>query len=210
MAFVIAVAQQKGGAGKSTVAANLAVAFAQAGLRVALLDTDPQQSLARWWEERALHAKTAALSFEALAGWRIPAAIDRLKRSQHIVILDTAPHAETEARMAVRFADLVLLPMQPSAADLWASDATLNMAAAEKRRAVVVLNRVPASGKLAQRIEAELAQRGVAVLGPRLGNRAAYASAFMSGLAVCEAGPRTQAAAELRALAEAVRALEGN
>lgn len=207
MAFVIAVAQQKGGAGKSTVAANLAVAMVEAGGRVALLDTDPQQSLARWWEQRAHQAKALRLSFETPAGWRIPAAIDRLKRDHDTIILDTAPHAETEAKIAIRASDLVLLPMQPSPADLWASDATLKLAAAERRRALVLLNRVPASGKLPGQIEAELVKAGVAVLGPRLGNRTAYASAFMNGLAVCEAAPRTQAAAELRALAEAVRAL---
>ena len=57
MSFVIAIAQQKGGAGKSTVAASLAVALAASGLRVALLDTDPQATLSRWW---ALRKGTAA------------------------------------------------------------------------------------------------------------------------------------------------------
>jgi len=208
MVFVVAVAQQKGGAGKSTVAANLAVAMAAAGQRVALLDTDPQQSLARWWEERANQPRALPLTFETPAGWRIPAAIDRLKRGHDVIILDTAPHAETEAKIAIRAADLVLLPMQPSPADLWASDATLKLAAAEGRRAVVLLNRVPSSGKLPQQIEALLAERHIPVLAERLGNRTAFASAFMLGLAVCEAAPKNQATTELTALAAALRAMQ--
>jgi chromosome partitioning protein len=68
---------------------------------------------------------------------------------------------------------------------------------------------VPASGKLPGQIEAELAKRGVPVLTQKLGNRTAYASSFMNGLAVCEAAPRTQAAAELNALAAVVRDMGG-
>lgn len=207
MAFVVAVAQQKGGAGKSTLAANLAVALAESGARVALLDTDPQQSLARWHELRAKRAGTHPLSFEAPAGWRVGGAIDRMKATHDIILLDTAPHAETEAKLAIRAADLVLVPMQPSPADLWASDATLKLAAAEKRRAVVVLNRVPATGKLRQQVEAELRKREVPVLAQVLGNRTAFASAFLTGQGVLEAAPRTPAAAETKALAEAIRAM---
>lgn len=65
MAFVIAVAQRKGGAGKSTIAANLATAFAEAGDRVALLDVDPQRSLARWDELRGQARRASPLHFEA-------------------------------------------------------------------------------------------------------------------------------------------------
>lgn len=208
MAFVVAVAQQKGGAGKSTVAANLAAALAAEGHRVALLDTDPQQSLARWYAERQKQGPRAtALSFEQPAGWRVPAALDRLRQTQDFVILDTPPHAEIEAKLAIRGADLVLMPLQPSPADLWASAATLKLAAEERRRVAALLNRVPAQGKLRERIAAGLASQGVPVLEPVLGNRAHFASAFLDGLAVTEAAPRSPAAAEIRALAAAIREL---
>jgi hypothetical protein len=90
MAFVVAVAQRKGGAGKSTVAATLATTFAAQGLRVALLDTDPQQTLARWQQERATAGtRAAALTFEAPSGWRLPATIERMARTHDVVVLDT-------------------------------------------------------------------------------------------------------------------------
>ena len=79
MAFVIAVAQRKGGAGKSTIAANLAAAYAEEGARVALLDIDPQRSLARWDEVRGRSAKARPLHFEAPTGWRLSATLERLK-----------------------------------------------------------------------------------------------------------------------------------
>ena len=207
MGFVIAIAQQKGGAGKSTVAANLAVALAVAGQRVALLDTDPQATLSQWWALRAAQPRAVKLTFEAPSGWRVTGAIERLRGHHDVLLIDTAPHADTDSRVAIRAAGLVIIPMQPSGPDLWASEATLKLAAAEKRTALILLNRVPASGKLKQVIEADLAGRALPTLGPGLGNRTAFTTAFMQGLGVIESAPRGVAAQEVRASLEALEPL---
>ncbi len=133
MTVVIAVAQQKGGAGKTTLAANLAVAFA-ATRRVALLDIDPQHSLARWHALRTA-GKRAPFGFSAEAGWRLPAEIDKLRRGHDVLIIDSPPQIDTDARIAIRAATLVLIPVQPSAPDLWAAEGTLKLAADERRPA---------------------------------------------------------------------------
>lgn len=205
MAFVVAVAQRKGGAGKSTVAATLATSLALAGRRVALLDTDPQKTLSRWQQERAkAGSRAAALSFEDPAGWRIPATLDRLKPGHDALVLDTPPHADSDARIAIRAADLVLVPLQPSPADLWAMEATLELAKAERRPVALLLNRVPSSGRLGQEIATELQRRGLPLLVPVLGNRTGFATAFARGLGVAEAAPRSAAATEAAALAQAI------
>jgi chromosome partitioning protein len=205
MAFVIAVAQRKGGAGKSTLAANLAAAAAGSGKRVALLDTDPQQTLARWAELRGrAGARAAVLDVEAPAGWRVPAILERLRRSHDWVVLDTPPHADTDARIAIRGADLVLVPVQPSVADIWAMDATLELARGEKRPAVVVLNRVPSQGRVLAETLAALQARKLPVLPANLGNRTAFAAAFALGLGVTEAAARSIAADEVHALSAAL------
>jgi chromosome partitioning protein len=208
MAFVVAVAQRKGGAGKSTLAANLAATFAGLGDRVALLDTDPQKTLFHWHEARGrAGAKARPLTFQAPSGWRVPGACDALRRGHDVILLDTPPHDDTDARIAIRAADLVLVPLQPSAADLWAMGATLDLARAEKRPAVLTLNRVPAQGRLGEDVARELRAQGLTLLDAPLGNRAGFASAFALGLGVTEAAPRSPAAAEMRALAAALRGL---
>jgi len=212
MAFVVAVAQQKGGSGKSTIAANLAAVLAADGRRVALLDTDPQGSVTRWHEERTRNGggKAAPIFFDHPSGWRVPIALDRLRREHDVVVLDTPPHAGTDSKVAIRAADLVLMPLQPSPADLWASEGTRKLAAGERRPLRALLNRVPAQGKMRERVAAALAEQEVALLEESLGNRAQFGAAFLHGLSVTEAAPRSAAAAEMRALAAAVAALAPN
>jgi hypothetical protein len=121
--LVITIAQRKGGAGKTTLAAQLAVAWVRQGARVAVLDIDPQGSLAAWVDLRRgrLGAHAIGFDFAALPGWRAAPWINDRARLTDIVVIDNPPHAETEAQIAVRAAGLVLIPVQPSPLDLWAT-----------------------------------------------------------------------------------------
>ena len=129
--LVITVAQRKGGAGKTTLAAQLAVVWAGQGARVAVLDIDPQGSLGAWVDLRRVRLGIEAIGFEfaALPGWRAAQWIEDRARSADLVVIDGPPHAETEAQIAVRAASLVLIPVQPSPLDLWATAVTLKMRA---------------------------------------------------------------------------------
>jgi len=207
MAFVITVAQQKGGAGKTTLAANLAAAWAGEN-RVALLDIDPQRSLSRWHAMRDGNAKARhAIHLSEVAGWRLAAELDRLRQSHDIVIVDSPPQIETDAKLAIRGADLVLVPLQPSLPDLWAAEGTLKLAAGERRTARIVLNRAPASGTLRDRVAAQITKTGSARLEATIGNRIGFANAFALGLGVVETAPKSVAAQELQALIAEIETL---
>jgi chromosome partitioning protein len=125
--LVITIAQRKGGAGKTTLAAQLAIAWAKSGVRVSVLDIDPQGSLAAWVELRRARLGSNAVGFDfaALPGWRAASWIEDQVRRTDLVVIDNPPHAETEAQIAVRAAGLVIIPAQPSPLDLWATEATL-------------------------------------------------------------------------------------
>ena len=204
MGKVIAVAQQKGGAGKTMIAAQFGVALAQ-GAKVALLDIDPQGSLTAWGRLRAAASKAApGVEVLAISGWRLANELEKLKASHDYVLVDTPPVIDSDARRAIRGADLVLVPLNPAPPDLWAAEGTLKLAAEERRPAALLFNRAPAASRLRKRLEAEITARRLTLLPVALANRAGYANAFADGLGVTEAGPTTQAAQELR---EAVRSL---
>ena len=111
-AKIITVAQQKGGAGKTTLAAHLAVAYTAMNKKVVAVDIDPQQSLTRWYALRQERLGAAAegeagVLVSAIEGWRARVEVDRAAADHDLVIIDSPPHAETEARIAIRAADLV-------------------------------------------------------------------------------------------------------
>ena len=196
----------------TTLATQLAVAWARCGARVAALDIDPQGSFSTWVDLRRarLGAKAIGFDFAALPGWRAAQWVDDRVGSADLVVIDAPPHAETEARIAVRVARLVVVPVQPSPLDLWATAETLKMAQDERRRSLVVLNRVPPRSRLTEDIAADLASAGTPIAATRIGNRVALAQAMALGLGVIENARMTPAAAEISALAEEIRgALSG-
>ena len=205
-AKIITIAQQKGGAGKTTVAAQLAVAFAAAGKRVAIVDIDPQASLADWYRLRNGAGARYSLDLSEVAGYRISTELTRVKSSHDIVIVDSPPHAETEAKLAVRGADLVLVPVQLSPMDIWATGPTVQLARAAGVPLLVVLNRVPPRGNIIQIMRTKLAEQEFPVAQATIGNRIAFAASMLEGLTVLESDPRSAAAAEIRALAEEIDA----
>lgn len=208
MAKVITIAQQKGGAGKTTVAAHIAVALSQKGNRVAVLDIDPQGSLSYWHgiREEKLGEGYTGLIFNALSGWRIGSEVARLRKQCDFIIIDSPPHTETEARTAIRNADLIIIPVQPSPTDLWATKATLDLAKAEKIPVRVVLNRVNANSRLAQTIGAGLSDLAETTLG----NRVLFAASLLEGRTATEMEPNSPAAREVKALVKEILTLVKN
>jgi chromosome partitioning protein len=205
MAKVVTVAQQKGGAGKTTLVIQLATALAGAGWRVALVDIDPQGSLTAWMRLREHRQRDVPeLRFSMVAGWRLGVELDRLRREADVIVVDTPPHTEIDAKAAIRSADLVLVPCQPSSLDIWASQGTIELAAKEKRRVALVLNRVPPRGRSIEEARHALAELGAPALTAQIGNRQAFVTSVAQGLGVIESEPRSASAEEVRALAEDV------
>lgn len=204
----VTIAQQKGGAGKTTLAIHLGLAWAAAGRSVALVDIDPQGSLSYWYAQRKEMRPDAALTVThaQLSGWRTPREVEKLARDHDLVVIDSPPHAETDARIAVRAADLVVVPMQPSPMDLWATRPTLDLVKAEKRAALLVLNRVPARGRLVDAVAEKAAELGVPLADAHLGNRIGFAAALMEGAGLMETEPKSRGVEELDALAAEILA----
>lgn len=211
MGLVITVAQQKGGSGKTTLAANLAVAFQRQGMRVALLDTDAQGSLGRWFMARRALGEVysgahngPAMEFSTASAWGVSYECEKLRKLSDVVIIDTPPKVDADLRPALREADLVLVPVAASHVDLWAIDGVLDLVAREGKRALLVLNRAKAGNRLTAEVAMAAAKAGEVAVA-RLGSRVVFAESLGTGLGVAEAG-RSAAQAEVEALAAEVLA----
>ncbi len=204
---VITVAQQKGGSGKTTLAANLAVALARAGHSVALLDTDPQGSLGRWFMTRRERGEPG-LEFATASAWGVSYECDKLRKLHDFIIVDTPPKVDADLRPALRESDLVLVPVAASHVDVWATESVLDLARRERRPAMVVLNRVKAGTRVLDEVAAAVAAMEVLQAQTALGNRVAYAETLGQGKSVLEAGRGAWTAEVEGLVAEILAALD--
>ena len=171
----IALVNQKGGCGKTTVALHLAAAFWQCGENVLVLDLDPQASAAEWHDARA----EPLPHVESVQPARLAKVVAHAREiATGVLVLDTAPHSEAAALEAARCADLVLVPCQPSIMDLRAMRKTVELLRLVKVPAFAVLNNVPAYGAIAdEAADTITTDLGIPVCPVRFGDRVAITAA---------------------------------
>ena len=191
----IVVASQKGGAGKTTTALNLGVAAHQAGLRVALVDLDPQKSLRSWWASREGDGPQMADADPAPE--QLKAALPALAKHFDILIVDTPPAAPDWLPVVMGAADLVLVPVRPSPHDLRAVGATLKAARSAGAEVAFVLSQTPRA-RITDEAARVLAGHG-RVAPINIAIRVVHAETAATGQGVLEAGD-AKAAAEAREL----------
>lgn len=203
---ILAVANSKGGVGKSTLATNLAAEAAGAGLRVLLVDTDPQSSSAVFAATR--DQERPAFRVIQMIQPILHRELPELAKPYDLVVIDTGARETKTFRSALAAADFVLVPITPSAYDVWASEDVFTvideLSATRDLTTWVVLNQVVPRTRVAKEaievLEETTAERGAKLLDTRIHSRVAWRMASSQGLAVTEYEPRGAAAAELRAL----------
>lgn len=194
--LTVAILSQKGGSGKTTLTANLAVAGYLKKKSCAIIDIDPQASSTAWGDSR--DGEPVVISAQPA---RLQNVLETCRRHHaDIVFIDTAPHAENAALMAARAADIVLIPCRPSVLDLRAIGASANIAQLAGKPAWVVLNQVPARGTLAAEAAEALQAASIELAPVQMGNRISYVHAFTAGQGVLEYEARSKAGEEIRRL----------
>jgi chromosome partitioning protein len=203
MGQIITFAQQKGGAGKTTVLAHLAAAWSADGKKVALVDLDPQQSLTRWARLRDDPALTLIESRDYRAASDIRAAA----RSHDYVLVDCPGTASTLLEAVIRESTLVLSPCQPSVMDAWATQSVCDTALRLKSKVRIVLNRIPPRTSTIEDVLAALGPHASLLLDSCLGNRVAFSQSIIAGRTAPEMTRRSIAAEETAALRSEVDGL---
>ena len=199
---VITIAQQKGGTGKTTLAVNLALAFIKYhNLKVAIIDTDPQGSLGKWFVIRSeKKVSNDNLTFKTASLWGAQYESKTLKKDNDIVIIDTPPKIESDARPSIEASDLVIIPMTPSHVDFWATEAIIEIAKKAKKKILIQINRANRRSKLISKTNEYINSINVSATKTIIGHRQIYASSMGEGKTAVEKQKKGNAVEEIKEL----------
>lgn len=207
---VIALLNQKGGSGKTTLATHLAGELAFEGYKVVLIDADPQGSASDWAERRAQNGQKRLYGVFGLARESLHAEVPQIAQSADFVVIDGPPRAAAITRSAFLAADLALIPVQPSAYDIWATQEMVRLVEEARLyrpalRAAFVVNRRVVGTVIGREARAALAEQILPALAVEICQRIAFADSVAGGLLVRERDARCAAAHEITRLATQVR-----
>ena len=192
---VITIAQQKGGTGKTTLAVHLALAFIKYhNLKLAIIDTDPQGSLGKWYVIRSgKKLSNGSLTFKTASLWGAQYESKTLKNDHDIVIIDTPPKIESDARPSIEAADLVLIPMSASHVDFWATGAIVDIAKKANKKILIQINRANQRSKLISKTNDFIKSLNLSATKTIIGHRQIYASSMGEGKTAVEKQKKSKA-----------------
>ena len=203
---VITISQQKGGTGKTTLAVHLALAFIKYhNLKVAIIDTDPQGSLGKWFMIRTeKKVSNDNLTFKTASLWGAQYESKTLKKDHDIVIIDTPPKIESDARPSIESADLVLIPVAASHVDFWATGAIVDIAKKANKKILIQINRSSQRSKLISKTNEFIKSLNLSATKTIIGNRQIFASSMGEGKTAVEKQKKSNAVAEIKQLSEQI------
>ena len=203
---VITISQQKGGSGKTTLAVHLALAFIKYhNLKVAVIDTDPQGSLGKWFMIRTeKKVSNDNLTFKTASLWGAQYEAKTLKKDHDIVIIDTPPKIESDARPSIESADLVLIPVAASHVDFWATGAIVDIAKKANKKILIQINRSSQRSKLISKTNEFIKSLNLSATKTIIGNRQVFAASMGEGKTAVEKQKKSNAVEEIKSLSEQI------
>ena len=203
---VITISQQNGGTGKTPIAVHLAMAFIKYhDLKVAIIDTDPQGSLGKWFMIRTeKKVSNENLTFKTASLWGAQYESKTLKNDHDIVIIDTPPKIESDARPSIEAADLVLIPMAASHVDFWATGAIVDIAKKANKKILAQINRSSQRSKLINKTKEFIKSLDLDSTETIIGNRQIYTSSMGEGKTAVEKQKKGNAVDEIKNLSDQI------